>query len=100
MPTSRITWRWGRPRTCTSSSRARRTKTVIPAKAGIHGAKQDGLWNMGPRLRGDDRQCLTAKSPRLDHIEFRIEAHRLAVAARHRHDVGVLVLHGLEERLG
>jgi hypothetical protein len=27
---------------------------VIPAKAGIHRATHAGLWNMGPRLRGDD----------------------------------------------
>src|SRR5215470_10845001 len=31
-----------------------RTFGVIPAKAGIHRAKRRGLWNMGPRFRGDD----------------------------------------------
>src|SRR5436190_8085137 len=30
---------------------------VIPAKAGIHRAKHTGLWNMGPRFRGDDTIC-------------------------------------------
>jgi hypothetical protein len=27
---------------------------VVPAKAGTHGALRCGLWNMDPRLRGDD----------------------------------------------
>jgi hypothetical protein len=27
---------------------------VVPAQAGTHCAKYTGLWNMGPRLRGDD----------------------------------------------
>ena len=27
---------------------------VVPAKAGTHRATHGGLWNMGPRLRGDD----------------------------------------------
>jgi hypothetical protein len=28
--------------------------SIVPAKAEIHCAKHAGLWNMGPRLRGDD----------------------------------------------
>ncbi len=27
---------------------------VAPAQAGTHRATHTGLWNMGPRLRGDD----------------------------------------------
>jgi 23S rRNA pseudouridine2605 synthase len=35
-------------------------KPVVPAKAGTHRAPPHGLWNMGPRLRGDDS---TARKP-------------------------------------
>jgi len=30
------------------------SKPVVPAKAGTHRAPRRGLWDMGPRLRGDD----------------------------------------------
>src|SRR5262245_35062103 len=32
-------------------------RDVVPAQAGTHRATYLGLWNMGPRLRGDDRTC-------------------------------------------
>jgi 23S rRNA pseudouridine2605 synthase len=33
---------------------SRSPKAVVPAKAGTHRAPQRKVWNMGPRLRGDD----------------------------------------------
>jgi hypothetical protein len=35
-------------------SRWRHSKTVVPAKAGTHRVIHCSLWNMDPRLRGDD----------------------------------------------
>jgi hypothetical protein len=39
---------------------ARTFPAVVPAKAGTH---NHGLWNMGPRLRGDDRSCSSRLTP-------------------------------------
>jgi hypothetical protein len=36
---------------------------VVPAKAGTH---NHGLWNMGPRLRGDDSN--QSEIDEIDHI--------------------------------
>ena len=41
---------WRRARCCNLG------RDVVPAKAGTHAALNRGLWNMDPRLRGDDNR--------------------------------------------
>src|SRR5262249_6554531 len=52
-----------------ADGRATHICLVVPAKAGTHGAAHRGLWNMAPRLRGDDPLVLWAPLPaRSSHL--------------------------------
>src|SRR5262249_12853198 len=55
-------------------------KTVVPAQPGTHRAPSHGLWNMGPRFRGDDSRgwAKTAAMPKMVPAEgFEPPATRL-----------------------
>jgi 23S rRNA pseudouridine2605 synthase len=53
-------------------------KPVVPAKAGTHRAPRRGLWNMGPRFRGDDSTARTREPSKADAPESRprVRKHR------------------------
>jgi 23S rRNA pseudouridine2605 synthase len=49
----------------------REAQPVVPAKAGTHRAPRRGLWDMGPRLRGDDNTARTREPSKVDAPENR-----------------------------
>jgi 23S rRNA pseudouridine2605 synthase len=51
-------------------------KPVVPAKAGTHRAPRRGLWDKGPRLRGDDSTARTRGPSKVDAAENRPPARQ------------------------
>jgi len=61
--------REAQPREREGAQRSRNPKSVVPAQAGTHGASRRGLWDMGPRLRGDDSTARTRGPSKVDAPE-------------------------------
>jgi 23S rRNA pseudouridine2605 synthase len=61
-------------------------KPVVPAKAGTHRAPPHGLWNMGPRLRGDDNTARKLPSSQDDGERNRAPPMQTAKRKRRRAD--------------
>src|SRR5262245_25053869 len=61
-------------------------RSVVPAKAGTHRATACGLWNMDPRLRGDDTDIVAAPA-----VTASIEPRRLAQVELRQ--LGAVLLH-------
>jgi 23S rRNA pseudouridine2605 synthase len=61
-------------------------KPVVPAKAGTHRAPRRGLWNMGPRLRGDDNTARKLPSSQDDGERNRAPPMQTAKRKRRRAD--------------
>lgn len=66
--------REAQPREGEGAQRSRNPKSVVPAQAGTHRAPRRGLWNMGPRLRGDDSTARTRGPSKVDAAESRPHA--------------------------
>jgi len=61
--------REAQPREREGAQRSHNPKSVVPAQAGTHGASRRGLWDMGPRLRGDDSTARTRGPSKVDAPE-------------------------------
>ena len=69
-----------------AAHKSRIPKSVVPAKAGTHRAPHRGLWNMGPRLRGDDSTAKMFTSSQGHEESHRLSRTQIATSKRRRGD--------------